>query len=130
MEPIELLRRMSMIGLVSLCGTGATRSAIAVFFALCSVFIYREVQPFSDRSTNVLAYVAQWVVFFVFLAAFIIEVSEETQVLGYDNDNPATQLCLGVCCWPQSSVLSQQQFTLERRVGRYHPTPKLPASGS
>ena len=95
MEPIELLRRMSMIGLVSLCGTGATRSAIAVFFALCSVFIYREVQPFSDRSTNVLAYVAQWVVFFVFLAAFIIEVSEETQVLGYDNDNPAHTVLLG-----------------------------------
>lgn len=95
MEPLELMRRMVMIGVVSVCGTEVTRSAIAVLFSLCSVFLYREVQPFSDRDTNLLAYVAQWITLFVFLAAFTIEISEETHMLGYDNDNSSHSWVLG-----------------------------------
>ena len=90
-EPVECLRRMVMIGAIGFCGKGAMRSGTGTLVALVSVVAYREIQPFADELTNLLAYVAQWLVFFVFLSAFIIE----ARPFAY-NDNALGGLLLGM----------------------------------
>ncbi len=90
MEPLELLRRAFMIGLVGFCGKHApTKSAAGVLVALLFVFVYRELSPFSDRLNSLLADVSMWMTFLVFLCAFIIE----TRPFGY-NDNALGALLL------------------------------------
>ena len=53
--------------------TAETQSAVGAFVALLSIFLYRELEPYSDRLTNLLANVAMWMGFITFLSAFIIE---------------------------------------------------------
>lgn len=92
-EPLELLRRMFLIGVVSFCGErGETQSFIAALVALLSIFMYREAQPFNDRLTNMLANVAMWMCYVTFLSAFIIQ----SRPFGYDDnvrDLPCPQSC-------------------------------------
>ena len=69
MEPLELLRRAFMIGLVGFCGEHApTKSAAGVLVALLFVFVYRELSPFSDRLNSLLADVSMWMTFWSFYA--------------------------------------------------------------
>ena len=83
MEPIELVRRMFLVGAVGFCGqTAETQSAVGAFVALLSIFLYRELEPYSDRLTNLLANVAMWMGFITFLSAFIIE----TRPFGYEDN--------------------------------------------
>ncbi len=83
MEPIELLRRMLMIGLVGFCGERSeTQSAVGTLISLLSVFLYREMHPFNDRLTNMLASIAMWMCFIVFLCSFIIV----TRPFGYSDN--------------------------------------------
>ena len=83
-EPLELLRRAFLIGVVGFCGeTANTQSAVGVAAALFSFIVYREVQPFTDRLTNMLANIAQWMCFTAFLGAFLIE----TRPFGYSDNS-------------------------------------------
>jgi hypothetical protein len=72
MEPVELARRAIMVGAVRFCGEKALRCGVGAMLALLSIFLYDKVTPYSDSQTNILASAAQYVVFFVYLAAFII----------------------------------------------------------
>lgn len=82
MEPIELFRRVLLIGGVKLLGEKGMQASLACMLALIYVFAFSYMQPFADRLTNLLAYGAQFVIFFTFLAGFIIV----TQPFGYDDN--------------------------------------------
>ena len=49
------------------------RAALGVFVALCSLVVYREIQPFKRASTNLLAYIAQWTILVTYGAALAID---------------------------------------------------------
>jgi len=73
-ETIEMWRRIFFIGIVPLLSTKAVRrSAIGFFCSLLSYIFYREVEPFQRRSTNVVAYVAQFSILMTYGAALVIE---------------------------------------------------------
>ena len=72
MEPIELLRRVTMIGGVRFIGEGGLRCGVSAMLSLMSVFLYREVAPYTNKETNALASAVNVVVFFVYIAAFVI----------------------------------------------------------
>lgn len=72
-EVVEMIRRVIMVGGLRFCGAGGLRCGVGVLFALLSIFAYREIMPYTDNHTNSLAVAAQIVVYFVYVAAFIIE---------------------------------------------------------
>lgn len=72
METVEMLRRVVMVGGVKFCGEAGLRSGAGTMLALFSIFLYENVMPYTNTQTNLLACAAQVVVFFVYLAAFVI----------------------------------------------------------
>jgi hypothetical protein len=46
---------------------------VGVFLSLCSLELFRNLEPFKSSSTNLLAYIAQYVVLLTFAAALVLE---------------------------------------------------------
>lgn len=79
MECVEMYRRVLFVGLLPLLSAASDRrAALGVFFSLCSLAFYREVEPFLRPSTNILAHVAQYANLLTYAAAL-------TMVVGLDN---------------------------------------------
>ena len=72
METVEMLRRVVMVGGIKFCGEAGLRCGVGTMMALLSIFLYEHVMPYENSQTNLLACAAQVVVFFVYLAAFVI----------------------------------------------------------
>jgi len=72
-ESFEMYRRIVFIGVLPLMASRTDRrAAIGVFFALCSLEMFRNIEPFQTPSTNLLAYVAQYAVLLTFGAALML----------------------------------------------------------
>ena len=53
-------RRVFLVGVLPLLSTlSSRRAALGVVVSLCSAVVYREVEPFINPTTNLLAHVAQ-----------------------------------------------------------------------
>lgn len=69
-------RRILFIGILPLLSADTSRkAALGVFFSLCSMTFFREMEPFHRRTNSVLAFVAQYGVFLTFSAALVIDTS-------------------------------------------------------
>jgi len=74
-ECLEMYRRVLFVGVLPLLSARPDRrSALGIFFSLCSLAFYGEVAPFLRPTTNSLAYVAQYATLLTFGAALAIEV--------------------------------------------------------
>jgi Co/Zn/Cd efflux system component len=68
-----VFRRILFIGALPLLSDFAARKAcFGVFFALFSLAIYREIEPFRVSSTNVVIYVAQYAILLTYGGALIL----------------------------------------------------------
>jgi len=75
LECLEMYRRVLFVGVLPLLSAKSDRrSALGMFFSLCSLAFYNEVAPFISPSTNILAGVAQYTNLLTFGAALAIEV--------------------------------------------------------
>jgi hypothetical protein len=71
-----MYRRILFIGVLPLMSADTSRkAALGVFFSLCSMTVFREMEPFQRPSNSVLAYIAQYAVFLTFSAALVIDTS-------------------------------------------------------
>jgi hypothetical protein len=67
-------RRVTFIGVLPLMFAHTDRAAmVGVFLSLCSLELFRNLEPFKSSSTNLLAYIAQYVVLLTFAAALVLE---------------------------------------------------------
>ena len=54
-EPVLLVLRACILGVLAFCGKDGSRAASGTFFSLIMMNVAREVQPFQDRFTNMFA---------------------------------------------------------------------------
>jgi hypothetical protein len=74
----------------------AKRASLGCVLAIVSLVFYREVSPFNTKFTNLLAYMAQLVIFLTFYAALSIETG---QMIDFGLDDFGMGLfLLGMCC--------------------------------
>lgn len=68
-------RRIIIVGTLPLMSTQTTKRAVlGMLLSLVSLALYREMQPFNRKSTNLVAYVAQYAVLITFGSALVLEV--------------------------------------------------------
>jgi hypothetical protein len=73
-EVMEMYRRMVFVSAVPLVSPSpAKRASLGCVLAIMSLVFYRENCPFNTKFTNLIAYVAQLVIFLTFYAALSIE---------------------------------------------------------
>ena len=73
-EVVEMYRRMVFVSAVPLVSPSpAKRASLGCVLAIVSLVFYREYSPFNTKFTNLIAYVAQLVIFLTFYAALSIE---------------------------------------------------------
>jgi len=96
-EVVEMYRRMVFVSAVPLVSPSpAKRAFLGCVLAIVSLVFYREVSPFNTKFTNLLAYMAQLVIFLTFYAALSIETG---QMIDFGLDDFGMGLfLLGMCC--------------------------------
>jgi len=73
-ESLDIARRILFVGVIPLMAASSmVRSAIGLGFALVSMILYRELTPFMSAETNVVAYIADIVIYLTFASALMIE---------------------------------------------------------
>jgi serine/threonine protein kinase len=72
-EAIEMYRRVLFVGLLPLITTETDRrAALGLILALCSAILFRETEPYTLWTTNVIANVAQYTIFLTYGVALVI----------------------------------------------------------
>jgi len=73
-ESVDMFRRILFVGVIPLMATSSLmRSAIGVGLSLFAMIINRELFPYVDTDTNVVAYIADIVIYLTFASALMIE---------------------------------------------------------